>query len=94
MTTHCFRKTGYLFAVWGGGVFNVIAHSARHDDEGVAMVYFKDAEAIKLLADDRPIKFPNGNKYGLFKVKMLNLFVVTKKQMLPCWKLRHDSGAT
>jgi hypothetical protein len=40
--------------VWGGGVFNVIAHSARHDDEGVAMVYFKDAEAIKLLADDRP----------------------------------------
>ena len=54
MTTHCFRKTGYLFAVWGGGVFNVIAHSARHDDEGVAMVYFKDAEAIKLLADDRP----------------------------------------
>ena len=44
ITTHSFRKTGYLFACWGGGEFAVIMDSARHKTHAVAMNYYRDAK--------------------------------------------------
>ena len=49
ITTHSFRKTGYLFACWGGGQFAVIMDSARHKTPAVAMNYFRDAETTRNL---------------------------------------------
>jgi hypothetical protein len=72
LTTHCFRKTGYLFAVWGGGTFQVIAHSARHEDEKVAMGYHKDAEALKMIANQRPNplnKVPNWSQIRIVQTQ-------------------------
>ncbi len=44
---HTFRKTAYLFAIWGGGKTNAtIMLSARHTTEGAASVYRKDAETL------------------------------------------------
>jgi hypothetical protein len=41
--THSCRKTGYLFAIWGGGTFETIMQSARHKDILSAKKYERDA---------------------------------------------------
>ena len=43
LTTHSFRKTGYLFAKWGGGEFETIRTSARHKSDKMAQRYMTDA---------------------------------------------------
>jgi hypothetical protein len=47
ITTHVFRKTGYLFGCWGGGALEELMESARHKTAKVAMGYFKDARTLK-----------------------------------------------
>jgi len=47
ITTHVFRKTGYLFGCWGGGALEELMDSARHKTAKVAMGYFKDARTLK-----------------------------------------------
>jgi hypothetical protein len=44
-----FRKTGYLFGVWGGGEWNLMMESARHRGEKDAKKYRKDAHALNHL---------------------------------------------
>jgi hypothetical protein len=44
--THTCRKTGYLFAVWGGGSFESIMTSARHKDILTAKKYERDAKYL------------------------------------------------
>ncbi len=44
--THTCRKTGYLFAVWGGGSFESIMSSARHSDINTAKKYERDAKYL------------------------------------------------
>ena len=46
ITSHVFRKTGYLFAVWGPGEFVLIKEGARHATDAVAMKYFNDAKTM------------------------------------------------
>ena len=40
---HSFRKTGYLFGLWGGGDFKTIRTSARHKSDKMAQRYMDDA---------------------------------------------------
>lgn len=47
LTSHLYRSSGYLFAVFGGGKFEVIKEAARHKTSDVAMSYFQDAETLK-----------------------------------------------
>ena len=51
LTTHVFRKTGYLFAVFGGGQFDVIRVAARHTNSACAMLYHKDALTMKAIKE-------------------------------------------
>jgi len=46
ITSHVFRKTGYLFAVWGLGIFVLIKAAARHATDAVALRYFQDAKTL------------------------------------------------
>ena len=41
--THTLRKSGYLFAIWGGGTVELIMMSARHKDLLSAQKYVGDA---------------------------------------------------
>jgi len=47
MTTHVFRKTGYLFALWGNGEFHAVRIAARHATEVIATSYAQDAQALR-----------------------------------------------
>jgi len=44
--THTMRKTAYLFAVWGGGEFEIVRRSARHEDSKTAKQYEQDANYL------------------------------------------------
>lgn len=55
LTTHFYRKTGYLFAVFGGGTFDIIRVAARHKSPEVAMQYFHDALTLKNMAEERGV---------------------------------------
>jgi integrase len=44
ITTHTFRKTGYLFAKWGEGDMDTIMKSARHKNFATASLYMQDAD--------------------------------------------------
>lgn len=46
ISTHILRNTGYLFARFGGGVFDVIQRAARHKSTKTALAYFSDAETL------------------------------------------------
>ena len=52
--THSLRKTGYLFALWGGGDIESVRTSARHATHECAQTYARDCEAIKVLTSDAP----------------------------------------
>jgi hypothetical protein len=47
MTTHVFRKTGYLFALWGNGEFQNVRIAARHATEIIARSYAQDALSLR-----------------------------------------------
>lgn len=49
--THTFRKTAYLFAVWGGASDTELLPSARHTNIKTALVYKKDAATLKKYAE-------------------------------------------
>jgi hypothetical protein len=55
LTTHLFRKTGYLFAVFGGGSFDIIRVAARHKSADVALEYYDDALTLKNMAEDNGV---------------------------------------
>jgi hypothetical protein len=55
LTTHFYRKTAYLFAVFGGGTFDIIRVAARHKSSDVAMQYFHDALTLKNMAEERGV---------------------------------------
>lgn len=44
ITTHTFRKTGYLFAKWGGADMDTAMKSARHINLSTAGLYMQDAD--------------------------------------------------
>lgn len=44
---HMFRKTGYLFAIWGDAEWCPLKASARHASDENAMLYRKDADSLK-----------------------------------------------
>ncbi len=46
LTTHTFRKTAYLLALWGGGHFQSIRTSARHKSDGMGQRYMQDAQFL------------------------------------------------
>lgn len=46
VSTHLFRNSGYLFAVFGRGCFDIIRKSARHKTAQTAIGYFQDALTI------------------------------------------------
>ena len=48
---HVFRKTGYKFAIWGHGDWEVIKNDARHIRDKDARKYAGDAESSMVLAD-------------------------------------------
>lgn len=53
--THCLRKTGYLFAIWGSkdqsnSEYSRIMSSARHQDVASAMKYELDARTQYMMA--------------------------------------------
>ena len=62
LTTHSFRKTGYLFGVWGGGDFETLRTSARHKSDKMAQRYMDDAsfllELAKALDPNAALKVP------------------------------------
>ena len=45
---HTFRKTGYIFAVWGKGEWSVIKADARHKSDEVAQQYCGDSYSLML----------------------------------------------
>ena len=47
MTTHVFRKTGYLLALWGKGEFSNVRIAARHATEIIARSYAQDALSLR-----------------------------------------------
>ena len=47
---HMLRKTGYLFAIWGNGDWNIIKQDARHVHDDEAQKYATDAYASKEIA--------------------------------------------
>ena len=51
VTTHSFRKTGYLFAIWGGAPVLEVMKSARHKTEKIAANYACDAKTLKQMAE-------------------------------------------
>ena len=51
ITTHTFRKTGYLFAHWGGASMETTMASARHMNSQTAMVYKQDCETQLHMAE-------------------------------------------
>ena len=58
---HMFRKTGYLFAIWGDGEWAAIKEDARHKNDEDAMKYAGDAYSTKHLGtifqdDDNKVK--------------------------------------
>lgn len=55
LTSHFYRKSGYLFAVFGGGTFDIIRVAARHKSPEVAMQYFHDALTLKNMAEERGV---------------------------------------
>ena len=48
--THTLRKTGYLLAIWGGGLVEHIMLSARHSTISSAQKYYQDAAALLQMA--------------------------------------------
>src|SRR5690349_17512254 len=51
--THSLRKTGYLVALWGGGVVEQLMLSARHSTIKSASRYYQDAETLLAMARRR-----------------------------------------
>lgn len=43
---HTCRKSGYLFAIWGGATFESVMQSARHKDVVTAKKYEQDARSL------------------------------------------------
>lgn len=46
ISTHVLRNTGYLFAKFGEGTFELIQRAARHKSKTVAVSYYSDAETL------------------------------------------------
>ena len=58
ITTHTFRKTGYLFSRWGGGDMDSIMKSARHFNFQTAQLYMDDEVQLNFAeAHDSNAKF-------------------------------------
>ena len=55
--THTNRKTGYLFAVWGGGSDSDIMMAARHKTISNAIKYKRDAQYLLHLAMSHDVNF-------------------------------------
>jgi hypothetical protein len=66
ITTHTFRKTGYLFAKWGGSDMDTAMKSARHLNLSTAGLYMQDAEFQLQLAE---VHDPNA-KFQVPRFKM------------------------
>ena len=47
--THSCRKTGYLFAIWGGGNMQDIMSCARHKKQETALKYAQDSKYDMLM---------------------------------------------
>jgi hypothetical protein len=47
---HMFRKTGYKFAIWGGGLWEAIKNDARHVHDSDAKLYAGDSWSSQHLA--------------------------------------------
>ena len=66
ITTHVFRKTGYLFAAWGDADFDTARKSARHKNYATAQLYMQDAVGLLQSAENSD---PNA-KYQVPRFKM------------------------
>jgi hypothetical protein len=66
LTTHSFRKTGYLFALWGGADLQTARVSARHKSDIMAQRY---ADCSLFLLQTATAKDPNA-KYVVGRFKM------------------------
>ena len=52
ISTHVFRKTGYLHASWGGADFDTARKSARHKNYATAQLYMQDAVGLLQAAEN------------------------------------------
>jgi hypothetical protein len=66
LTTHTFRKTGYLFALWGGADLQTARASARHKADIMAQRY---ADCSRFLLEAASARDPNA-KYQVGRFKM------------------------
>jgi hypothetical protein len=66
ITTHTFRKTGYLFAKWGGGDMDTIMKSAHHKNFATASLYMQDADFQLQYAES----LDNNSRYQVPRFKM------------------------
>ena len=66
ITTHVFRKTGYLFAAWGDADFDTARKSARHKNYATAQLYMEDAIGLLQSSENSD---PNA-KYQVPRFKM------------------------